>query len=110
MPKALTGPKARARGRKPKHPPGMPKPTAQRNFTDPESRIMKGRDGFVQAYNAQAAVDAEAQVILAHHLYPPRLVRHRVAAYAASAAVESRSRRTALGGLNPCRSTSQVAL
>src|SRR4029453_18834323 len=56
------------RGRKPKHPPGVPKPDAQRNFTDPESRIMKGRDGFVQAYNAQAAVDAKAQVILAHHL------------------------------------------
>jgi len=56
------------RGRKPTHPPGVPKPTAQRNFTDPESRIMKGRDGFVQAYNAQAAVDAKAQVILAHHL------------------------------------------
>ena len=29
---------------------------------------MKGRDGFVEAYNAQAAVDAKAQVILAHHL------------------------------------------
>lgn len=58
----------RRRGRKPKHPPGVPKPTEQRNFTDPESRIMKGRDGFVQAYNAQAAVDAKAQVILAHHL------------------------------------------
>src|ERR671910_151449 len=58
----------RRHGRKPKHPPGVPKPTAQRNFTDPESRIMKGRDGFVQAYNAQAAVDAKAQVILAHHL------------------------------------------
>ena len=43
-------------------------------------------------------------------VYRPRLVRHRVAAYAASAAVESRSRRTALGGLNPCRSISQVAL
>jgi transposase len=56
------------RGRKPKPPPGVPKPTAQRNFTDPESRIMKGRDGFVQASNAQAAVDAKAQVILAHHL------------------------------------------
>jgi hypothetical protein len=56
------------RGRKPKHPPGVPKPNAQRNFTDPESRIMKGHDGFVQAYNAQAAVDAKAQVILAHHL------------------------------------------
>src|SRR5690242_20729352 len=58
----------RRRGRKPKHPPGEPKPTEQRHFTDPESRIMKGGDGFVQAYNAQAAVDAEAQVILAHHL------------------------------------------
>ena len=56
------------RGRKPKHPPGVPKLSAQRNFTDQESRIMKGRDGFVQAYNAQAAVDAKAQVILAHRL------------------------------------------
>jgi hypothetical protein len=27
----------------------------QYNFTDPESRIMKGADGFVQGYNAQAA-------------------------------------------------------
>ena len=45
----------------------VPAPTAQRNFTDPESRIM--RDGatkeFVQAYNAQAAVDSHAQVIVA---------------------------------------------
>jgi len=44
-----------------------PDPTAQRNFTDPESRIMK--DGatkeFVQGYNAQAAVDGQAQVIVA---------------------------------------------
>ena len=29
---------------------------------------MRGRDGFVQAYNAGAAVDATAQAILAHHL------------------------------------------
>ncbi|HYH40334.1 MAG TPA: IS1182 family transposase [Azospirillum sp.] len=65
--KADGSPRGR-RGRKPKHPPGEPKPSAQRNFTDPESRIMKGRDGFVQAYNAQAAVDATAQVIVAHHL------------------------------------------
>src|ERR671913_1535959 len=56
------------RGRKPKHPPGVPKPGAQRNFTDPESRIMLGHDGFIQAYNAQAAVDGKAQVILAHRL------------------------------------------
>ncbi|HUB10479.1 MAG TPA: IS1182 family transposase [Acetobacteraceae bacterium] len=55
-------------GRKPKHPPGEPKPGSQRNFTDPESRIMIGRDGFIQAYNAQAAVDADAQIIVAHNL------------------------------------------
>jgi transposase len=55
-------------GRKPKHPPGEPKPKAQRNFTDPDSRIMPGKDGFVQAYNGQAAVDATAQVIVAHSL------------------------------------------
>src|SRR4029077_15813890 len=41
-------------------------PKAQRNFTDPESRIMKSKEGFVQAYNAQAAVDADAQIIVAH--------------------------------------------
>ena len=45
----------------------MPEAGAQRNFTDPESRIM--RDGatksFVQAYNAQAAVDGHARVIVA---------------------------------------------
>jgi transposase len=35
----------------------------QYNFTDPESRIMKGPDGFVQAYNVQVAVD-EFQMII----------------------------------------------
>jgi transposase len=44
---------------------GAPEPKAQRNFTDPESRIMKSGDGFVQGYNCQAAVDAEHQVIVA---------------------------------------------
>src|SRR6202048_4008344 len=43
-----------------------PDAKAQKNFTDPQSRIMKSKDGFVQAYNAQAAVDAEAQIIVAH--------------------------------------------
>ena len=44
-----------------------PEPTAQRNFTDPDSRIMKdgATKGFEQAYNAQAAVDAHAQIIVA---------------------------------------------
>lgn len=60
-------PQAR-RGPKPKHTPGTPRPNAQRNFTDPDSRIMVGKDGFVQAYNAQAAVDATAQIIVAHGL------------------------------------------
>ena len=54
---------------KPAAPPSEePNPKAQRNFTDPESRIMKSKDGFVQAYNAQAAVDAGAQIIVAHEL------------------------------------------
>lgn len=41
-----------------------PKEKDQYNFTDPESRMMKGADGFVQAYNAQAAVEAEFQLIV----------------------------------------------
>src|SRR6202167_5611257 len=54
---------------KPAAPPSdQPDPTSQRNFTDPESRIMKSKDGFVQAYNAQAAVDADAQIIVAQEL------------------------------------------
>ena len=58
-------PKKYRGGRKPKTPPGEPKPSAQRNFTDPESRIMKAKDGFIQGYNAQAGVDAGHQVIVA---------------------------------------------
>ena len=42
----------------------VPKDKAQYNFTDPESRIMKGPDGFVQAYNAQIAVEATCQLIV----------------------------------------------
>jgi transposase len=41
-----------------------PDDTAQYNFTDPESRIMKGPDGFVQAYNAQIAVEPVCQLIV----------------------------------------------
>ena len=36
----------------------------QYNFTDPESRIMKGGDGFVQGYNAQAAVEPTLLLIV----------------------------------------------
>lgn len=44
---------------------GEPKPEAQRNFTDPESRIMKSGKDFVQAYNGQAVVDEAHQIIVA---------------------------------------------
>lgn len=48
---------------------GAPLPKAQRNFTDPDSRIMgKPSSGYVQAYNAQVAVDSTAQVIVAQSL------------------------------------------
>jgi transposase len=59
------------RGRKPEAPdPEQAKPddTAQRNFTDPESRIMPdggNKGSFVQGYNAQIAVDSASQVIVA---------------------------------------------
>jgi len=44
----------------------VPAPKAQRNFTDPESRIMLTGDGsFAQCYNAQAVVDDAHQVIIA---------------------------------------------
>jgi transposase len=48
---------------------GTPGEKSQRNFTDPESRILKTRDGYLQGYNAQAAVDAERQVIVATEVY-----------------------------------------
>jgi transposase len=47
--------------------PGVPEEKAQRNFTDPDSRIMPASGGkeFLQAYNCQAAVDSAHQVIVA---------------------------------------------
>jgi transposase len=52
-------------GRQAAPPSTTPDPKAQKNFTDPQSRIMKSKDGFVQAYNAQIAVDSVAQIIVA---------------------------------------------
>ena len=68
--------------RKPRHPDGTPKrgkpfkrdfgvpeDAAQTSFTDPESRIMKqSNGGFEHSYNAQTAVDAERQIIIAAEL------------------------------------------
>jgi transposase len=47
-----------------------PQDKDQYNFTDPESRIMKGADGFVQAYNAQAAVEPDLQLIVGQTVTP----------------------------------------
>jgi transposase len=59
--------KERRRGPKPKHPPEVPPDKAQRNFTDPDSRIMKdgATKSFEQCYNAQAAVDSKTQIVVA---------------------------------------------
>jgi hypothetical protein len=62
------------RGRKPQVPDpeqARPDDTEQRNFVDPESRIMPdggNKGSFVQGYNAQIAVDSESQVIVATEL------------------------------------------
>jgi len=63
-----------AEGRVPRRPPRgrdpfAPKPAEQRNFTDPDSKIMKTSSGaFEQCYNGQAVVDSHAQVIVASEL------------------------------------------
>jgi len=68
--------------RRPRHPDGTPKrgpkykrdfgvpgPTDQESFTDPDSRIMKHASGsFEQSYNAHTAVDATHQIIVAAEL------------------------------------------
>ena len=48
----------------------QPAPKAQYNFTDPESRIMKGTEGFVQAYNTQVAVEPVFQLIVGQTVTP----------------------------------------
>jgi transposase len=65
--------KRKAEGRKksgktPAPPNQEPDGKAQRNFTDPESRILKTKDGYIQGFNAQAAVDGDHQIIVAQTL------------------------------------------
>lgn len=56
------------KGRPQRGPNGGPPDRAQRNFTDPDSRIQKTREGFIQGYNAQIAVDGANQIILAQRV------------------------------------------
>ena len=69
--------KAEAAGQDPGE--AMVSDRSQSNFTDPESRIMHTPDGFQQCYNAQIAVDAESQVIVAYEVSqaPPDVQRLR---------------------------------
>ncbi len=62
----FTTPSGLPMNRPPRSPDGTPKPEAQRNFTDPESRIMEKGGSFLQGYNCQAAVDEKNQIIVAH--------------------------------------------
>jgi transposase len=64
---ALAASRSKRGGNKPKEPGDKPDGKSQRNFTDPDSRIMKdGATGsFEQCYNAQIAVDAKKQIIVA---------------------------------------------
>lgn len=57
-------------GRKPKPAAEVELPEDARvNRTDPESRVMKGRNGrYLQGYNGQAMVDCESQIIVAQQL------------------------------------------
>ena len=58
----------KARGRAPKPPKAGPQDKDQVNFTDEASRIMPSSEGFVQAYNAQAAVDIDSHLIVENHI------------------------------------------
>lgn len=57
------------RGRKPKPVSETPEAEAKANVTDPDSRIMKTRRGYVQGYNAQAAATT-GQIIVAAEVTP----------------------------------------
>lgn len=63
----------RIRGKKVKVPnprTAKPAPKAQRNFTDPDSKVQRTADGFIQGYTAEIAVDEQTQVIVAQHVTP----------------------------------------
>jgi len=56
------------RGRRKQTNEGDPPDKAQRNFTDPDSRIQPSHGGFIAGYNGQIAVDAAHQIIVSQQL------------------------------------------
>src|ERR1700676_3287071 len=73
--------RAREEAQNERHSPeeAKPDPKAQYNFTDPESRIMKGPDGFVQAYNTQIAVEPDFQFIVGQTVTPAANDKQQIA-------------------------------
>ncbi|MGM0510196.1 MAG: IS1182 family transposase [Thermoplasmatota archaeon] len=65
------------RGRKPKEVPEEPEKDAKANTTDPNSRMMKTRKGFVQGYNGQIMVDCDSQVIIAEDIVQDHNDKHQ---------------------------------
>ena len=80
-----------------------PEPKAQRNFTDPDSRIMKdgASKAFEQCYNAQAAVDEEAQIIVAAEVTQETNDKQQVAPMVAALRDDAGSQRPGAGGCRP---------
>jgi len=58
--------KAKKEGKDPEK--AKPADTAQRSFTDPESRGQQAGRTYIQGYNAQIAVDERSQVIVSQHV------------------------------------------
>ena len=65
--KQESGTGKKKRGRKPKEPDAFSNADTKANVTDPDSRIMKTRTGYVQGYNGQVVV-TESQIIIAAEL------------------------------------------
>src|SRR5260370_41998006 len=68
--------KAESEGKDPQE--AKPEAKAQYSFTDPESRIMKGADGFVQGYNTQGAIEPIFQLIVGHVVSHAPHVQHEI--------------------------------
>jgi transposase len=65
------------RGRKPHKVSKEPDEQLKANTTDPDSRVMKTRKGFIQGYNGQAVVDVESQIIVAGDLVQDENDKHQ---------------------------------
>lgn len=73
-----------------------PDAKAQYNFTDPESRIMKSNEGFVQAYNAQIVVEPDFQLIVGQAVTQAANDKEQVAPMIVATEVQSGQRPQAI--------------